>query len=311
MRKVGLGLVVLIGLTACSSEYEESFTNETFQLGESLTYEMPILESEVLEPSSQDASSDNVTRLINSYWLTDQDHYINTVDVAYQLHAYDEEYMPYYIFPFDERLVGETASVTHFEKVAIDDRDWLLFEYEPYVYDEDGEEMVTVLHEYYTQSGFELYTYIFTLSATRDEFDDGAKMDASKDRMIEVIEMAEFTRNPSMAEDDLFNLLNGTWDSGETGILQFSEKDLNWYQDLSMQEGNRLEIEFDSVESLIHPTESTEYGYLNGKILVEVNGGQTTEPETPMRLLVQFVNNDTLTLVDMDYGSLYTLTRVE
>lgn len=71
--------------------------------------------------------------------------------------------------------------------------------------------------------------------------------------MEEVVEMAEFTRESSLTEPDVLNVLNGTWDAGESGYFKFDDMEIKWYQDSSMDENNVFHIEILDAGGIIHP----------------------------------------------------------
>lgn len=310
MKSIAFVFVTVGVMTACSSDYEEEFTNETFELGESLVYEMPILESDTLQPTSQDASTENHTKLLNTYWLTDQDHYINTVDVAYQLNDYGEDYMPFFVYPLDERLVADVDSISLSESLEMDGQEWFHIEYIPYEYEHEEENMVSVVHEYFTRSGFELYTYIFTLSASKEAYESGEKDQATEEKMKEILQLTQFTEVETMTQEEVHERLNGDWMSEETGLIQFSDDTSHWYQGETVQEQNMITIEFEQIDSLPHPLNHTEYAYLEGAVIFEKIEGESHESNIPMRFLVKFLNDTELTMIELDSGILYHLSKM-
>lgn len=310
MKRVIVSFMFMLFLVGCSGEDSIEYNNEKFTLGESLTYEMPILESEVLIPSNYESTLDNVKSIVNGYSFNDTDNYLSIVEVDYKLQSYDSEEMPYYVYPMDESI-AVTYDMVNEEMIEINGIQWLHMEYEPMYFDAEAESMVSITHEYQYRSSFELYTYRFILSDTEEKFDDQELMDNSFERIEEILSMAEFTRNPSLEPQDIINKLNGTWDAADAGYLQFRDNEINWYRTAEMDENNVIHIEIAEAEAIIHPTQDIEYANLKIEYLSQVVDGQTYDSEEKYPIFINFQSDNQIVIVDVKKGIIYDLTKVD
>lgn len=308
MKKLSVILFVLT-LFGCSSDYENVYEIETYELGHSLEYEMPILESDMLRPSSSDRTYDLVIDESNTYWVVDHHHYLSDVEVKYRLYGYDDEIIPYFIYPYDESLTTRFEDIAVTEMVEIDGKDWFRIETEPSYFDSDGETL-SIYIEYHTRSGFELYSYIFRITELVEEYGDDETLQNTFDEIERIISMAEFTRQPTMTQEELMDILNGEWDAGEAGYLSFEENKLYWYRDANKSADNVLEIELTTIEPIIHPEEDIEYGYLELDYINETIDGVTSPSEMYLKLLVNFTAEENPLLLNMEDATQYSIRKV-
>lgn len=313
MKKLVMAGISLLFLGACSDEYVSEFNNETFTLGNSLTYDMPILESGVLQPSiGNDISQANYTRMYNTYWLSEQDNILAEVKVQYDLERLDSEYFPYYVY-LDEDMSHNAwrEPSENWTKVDINGREWIYAEHEPFEFESEGETMNTVEHVFSYRSGFEMYTYSFTWSGTVEEFADQDKTTRSMERMFEVLDMADFTHEPTNTEEDVLQILSGEWNGGNSGYLHFDGKNLKWYKDSSKDENNVLIIEIIDVIPVIHPENNTEYAVIQMEYLKEVIDGTEYQGQLSPTMFVNFEDPNQVVLIDYDGATHYMLEKVQ
>lgn len=312
MKKILLvaGLAVFLG--ACSTEYEVEYTNESFTLGNSLTYEMPILESDLLQPTlNQEFSMGDEIQILNNFWFTDEKSLLSTVDVGYRLVPLDYDYLPYYYLQDDELTEFSVTEVVKEERVTINNREWFHVETAPITFESDGEELRSVDQTYYYRSGFELYNYTFKLTAPKEEYNDQERVALTNERIEEVLGMADFSHEPTKTKEEIHTVLNGTWDAGDSGYLHFNAGELKWYKDSNMQEENVLLIDVTDVVPLIHPENDTEYALLQLDYLTETIDGQTYDSETELTLLINFMDDNNIILADYQTLEYYKLSKVE
>lgn len=316
MKKLAYTSFSLIFLSACgmigSEEYESEFTMETFSLGNSLVYDMPILESDVLQPSlDNDSSGGAVTKKNNRYWLSEYHNFLAEVEVGYELYQFDSDVIPYYVYTDKEMTETRYGTPAEIATVEINGREWIHTEYEPMEFESSDELLQSITHVFAHRSSFELYTYTFTMRLSEEEQNDQEKIDNSYARMNEVLELADFTNEPALTVDETLDTLQGTWHAGSAGYIVIEQTDLKWYRDARMSEDNVLDIDITRIIPLKHPTENIEYALAVLDYDTETIDGETFESEMMMTVLVHFNDENEMTFVNYDTVESYLLMREE
>ena len=304
-----LGLLLL----GCADETDNENVNEVekFTAGESIAYEIPNFDSQMNGPTTKFLSNEQITEIQTNYELSDDNDYLSEVQISYKLKSLDNTDIPYTVFMMNEDIANHTEDFSVMRWQTFNDRPWLFIQGLSQNYVEEEKEYITINYTYAHRAGFELYLYRFKTDMLAEEYGDLEVIGNTYERMEEIVRMADFTHAPTMTETEILEKLNGVWDSGEAGYLEFEDKNLKWYQDSTLSEDNVIHIELIHVESILHPTEETEYGVVQLDYLSEVINGETRNSNVITELTIYFKNENELILVDPTNHFEYQLQRVE
>lgn len=313
MLKKKITLILGLLLVGCAKETDDENVNEVeeFTAGESLGYEIPNFDSQMSDATTKLLSKEHITEIQNNYELSDDNDYLSEVQVSYKLQTLDNTDIPYAVFMMNEDIANHTEDFSLMRWQTINDRPWLFIQELPQYYVEKEEEYITINYTYAHRADFELYLYHFKTDMLAEEYGDREVISNTYERMEEIVSMADFTHVTTMTETEILEKLNGVWDAGEAGYVEFEDKNLKWYQDSTLSEDNVINIELIHVESILHPTEEIEYGVIQLAHLSEVINGETRNSNEITELTIYFKNENELILVDPTNYLEYQFQRVE
>lgn len=314
LKKIIIPILGLL-LVGCAEEMDDENVNEVekFTAEESLVHEIPNFDSQMNAPTTKLISNEHITEIQTNYELSDDNDYLSEVQVSYKLQTLDNTDIPYTVFMMNENIADHTEDFSIMRWQTFNDRPWLFIQELSQYYVEKEEEYISINYTYAHRAGFELYLYRFKTDMLAEEYGDLEVIDNTYKRMEEIINKADFTRVPTMTETEILEKLNGVWsvDGDRDGYVEFKDENLKWYKDATMSEDNMVYTQLIHVESILHPTEETEYGLIQLDYLSEVINGEPKTLSVTNELIIHFSNENELSLVDPTNNLEYKLQRVE
>lgn len=286
MKKIVAYIVLLVLVFGCTKnvdikyEYEE----ETFTIGESLEYVIPVYSSDLLESSEYDYSTSSTIDIEQEHYMLSSDNYIKTVSVDVKKNKLDSPIFPLrpmIDLEFEKYIILD--DIESDELIRINDIEWKHVIEKPFDLDLNGEKMITQTHYFLLVKGFELYSYKFETMYDADEKDD-KKIDNGIETMKYILSLSKFDLPKHILEEEYFNVLNGEWDMGNSGYLSIDNHNILWYQSSDMDPNNVIDISIDDFRIIQDPSYDYSWAIANFNYNFRTIGGNKSETDFSMKM---------------------------